>query len=407
MSRIKIVADRSIPYLPLGIPSESIDICYLPSEQITRSALMDADALMVRSVTRCDEELLGGTPIRLITTATAGTDHIDAAYCQTAGIEWYNAPGCNAMGVVQYVLCALSFIARQENRSLKGRTIGIVGVGHVGSRLAVLTQAMGMKTLLVDPPRVRAAISISPHMQATDYSLRIDQSGVETVPTYSSIEDLSSFVSLEEAACRCDIISFHTPLTHLGQDATYHMADDAFFRICAEKRPLIINAARGGVIDTRALKNALVNKKLRGAVIDCWEGEPVIDKELLELTLLSSPHIAGFSAHGKARGTAMSLSQVGQFFNIPLPQLERIQPHPPLHPVIDLSSVPKEWMAEQALLHTLDPREADEQLRLSPETFELQRVNYFHRPEMCAYSVRGVHDENIRSTLLSLGFSLC
>lgn len=376
MRPIRIVADASIPYLSLGMPTQGVEVIYLPSQEITAQSVRDADALMIRSVTQCNRSLLHKSSIKLVTTATAGTDHIDADYCKQKGITWYNAPGCNAMGVVQYVLTALSFLAKKQNKPLKGQTIGIVGVGNVGGRLKLLAEAIGMKTLCVDPPRARKEGAAS------------------------------SFVSLNDLPQNCDIISLHTPLTHSGEDATYHLIEESFLSSCSHQKPLLINACRGAVTDTIALKKAIDRGWIRGAIIDCWEREPHIDTDLLQRTLLASPHIAGFSAEGKARGAAMSLEALGKFFDIDLPNLDQVCPQPPLNPHIDLTNHSEQWVIEEALLQTLNPLQSDQDLRNAPNRFELLRTDYFHQPEMSAYTIFGVSDYQARETLQAIGFHL-
>ena len=202
---------------------------------------------------------------------------------------------------------------------------------------------------------------------------------------------------------QCDIISIHTPLTKEGEHKTYHLADRRFFENL-RRTPFFINAARGGVNDTEALKSAVEKGQIRAAIVDCWEGEPVIDAELLELTEIPTPHIAGFSYDGKANGTRMVIDAVKEFFNIDLPEHPIALPAPK-SPVIDLSSLPRERRMEYAVLHTLDTERVARALKLSPQAFEALRVQYENPREFSAYTVLGAAAEE-RSLLQALGFNL-
>ena len=274
---MKFIADKTVPYLK-GILDSLADITYLSSEEFTPEHVRDADALIVRSIDKCTRELLQGSRVKLITSATIGFDHIDTHYCEQAGIVWRNAPGCNARSVAQYVLAGLVARSLRLGDSLQGKTMGIVGVGHVGKELEIVCHAYGMRVLRNDPPR-------------------------------AEIEGTDGFVSLETLAEEADIISFHTPLTREGRYPTFHLADDAFFNRL-QKKPCIINAARGAIIDTSALLKASQSGRVGDLIIDCWEGEPHINRLLLQQAYIATPHIAGFSADGKANGTRTCLEQI-------------------------------------------------------------------------------------------------
>lgn len=378
MRPIRVVADASIPYLKQGmpLPYEGVEAFYLPANEITRQTLCElrADALMIRSITPCRSDLLHDTAVKLITTATAGADHIDQAYCQGAGITWHNAPGCNAGGVVQYTLAAICKFALAHHWDLSTVTVGIVGVGHVGNKLHQALQAWGISTLLVDPPRAKRG-------------------------------DNLPFASLEEVAQTCQIITLHVPLTTQGVDATYHLVDRTFLQQCAAQKPLLINAARGGITDTQALKEALRQQWIAGAVIDCWEYEPHIDTELLSQTFQATPHIAGFSAEGKARGTATSLQHLAQYFSVPLNRLDAVQAPPPPQPVINAHAFTSGREIEQAILSTVSLQQVEHGLR-NHQPFEQLRQAY-HRPnEMQAYSVCGITSVATQNTLRQLGFHI-
>ncbi len=241
--KMKIIADNTVPYLK-GILEPIADVSYLDSKEFTPTNIKDADALIVRSIDKCTRELLEGSRVRLITTATIGYDHIDIHYCEKAGITWKNAPGCNAASVGQYVLSSLVAVALRKGERLAGKTIGIVGVGHVGSIVERLCEAMGMRVLRNDPPR-------------------------------AELEGEDGFVSLDTIAKEADIITLHVPLTKEGRFATRHLADPAFFDRL-ERKPWFINSCRGAVHDTQALLQAKRTGKVSELIIDCWENEPVL-----------------------------------------------------------------------------------------------------------------------------------
>jgi erythronate-4-phosphate dehydrogenase len=244
----------------------------LPTEAITREALRDADALIVRSETRVDARLLEGTSVRFVGTATIGVDHLDTVYLGERGIAFASAPGSNAESVAQYVAASLLVLAAHRKIGLAGRTIGIVGVGNVGSRVARVAAGLGMRVLLNDPPLQR-------------------------------LTGDGRFLPLD-SLMTADIVSLHVPLTHVGADATYHFFDEE--RLAAmKKRSVLINTARGAVVETEALKGALRGGRLAAAVIDVWENEPGVDVELLGLARIATPHIAGYSLEGKLNAARM------------------------------------------------------------------------------------------------------
>lgn len=350
---MKIVADNTVPYLK-GIAEPIADVKYLNSNEFTPENIHDADALIVRSIDKCTRELLEGSRVRLITTATIGFDHIDIKYCDEAGITWKNAPGCNAVSVAQYVLSSLLTIALHRDEPLQGKTIGIVGVGHVGKELEKICTAYGLHVLRNDPPRAEA-------------------------------EGEAGFVSLDTIAEEADIISFHTPLTKEGRFATRHLADEAFFNK-TRKKPWFVNASRGAVHDTKALLNALKSGRIGEAVIDCWENEPAIDRELLSLAAVATPHIAGFSADGKANGTRTCLENIERFFGVKIEKLKEVVPPAPADPVIDLAGI-AEHRVEHAIFKSFLPLSVDRSLRATPEKFEWFRANYHHPREFAAYTI--------------------
>ena len=323
---MKVVIDHKIPYIKEAIEKIADEVVFLPGNAFTPEAVKDADALIVRTRTRCNRELLEGSQVKFIATATIGYDHIDTSYCQEAGITWTNCPGCNASSVEQYIYSTLCLLKEKKGLDLEKATLGIVGVGHVGSRVKRMAEALGMKVLLNDPPRA-------------------DQ-GEE------------GFVDLETILRESDVITFHTPLNREGKYATYHLVDeDLLFSL--KRTPFIINASRGEVVDTASLLAALAAGKVRGAVIDTWEYEPCISRELLEVAFLATPHIAGYSADGKANATRMSLEALCKFFGIEA----------------DFKIVPPEGP------HDYDPTRDSEWLKAAPEKFEWFRGNYPIRRE--------------------------
>lgn len=366
---IKILADAHIPYLK-GVAEQFGEVEYLPGNQFTREAIRDKDALIVRTVTRFDEKILSGSRVQLICSATIGYDHIDTEYCDAKGIAWRTAPGCNANSVEQYITASLLFLAEKHDLDLSKLTIGIVGVGNVGSKVAVACEKLGMRVLLNDPPRAEN-------------------------------EGAARFTGMDVLQREADIITFHTPLTRTGSHPTYHLADDAFFER-VERKPFIINAARGGVTANRSLVKALREDRIAGVVMDCWENEPEIDRELLNLADIATPHIAGYSADGKWNATRISLENVNEYFNMGItPNYESIPL--PLEAVIDLSNVTPSSQLAHAVWHTYNPAMETEALKNSPTEFYWFRSHYPLRREYPAYTIKDA-DSSVARVLKRLGF---
>lgn len=364
---MRIVADSKIPFLGGALESRA-EVVYLPGADISAADVADADALIVRTRTNCGEKLLSGSKVKFIATATIGFDHIDAAYCAANGIEWTNAPGCNSGSVRQYICSVLLNLAVRHGFSLKGKTIGVVGVGNVGAKIAELGETLGMRVLLDDPPRAR-----------------VEGGGV--------------FVDLKRIVAESDIITLHTPLAKDGGDKTWHLADAGF--ISAMKRSaFLINSSRGEVVDNQALKTALKEGRLAGAVLDVWEGEPEIDLELLELVDIATPHIAGYSLDGKANGTAMSVQAVSRFLGLGLDDWMPENVTAPANPVLPGVDATDEAALLAAVSSTYDVLADDRRLRGDPAGFERQRGDYPLRREFRAFSV-----ENADETLVKLGFN--
>ncbi len=372
---MKIVADNKIPFLK-GVLEPYGEVVYLPGAKIAKADLADADGLIVRTRTKCKKEILEGSRLKFIATATIGHDHIDGAYCDSNGITWTNAAGCNSSSVAQYIASTILNLAVEKNFRLSDMTIGIVGVGNVGSKVAKFAKTVGMTVLLNDPPRARK-------------------------------EGEASFVRLEKILSDSDIITFHVPLTMDGPDKTYHMADKIFFNSIA-KRVWFINSSRGEITDTAELKNILNTGRIAGAILDVWENEPNIDLEMLSLAKFATPHIAGYSTDGKANGTAMSVQALAKFFGIR--ELENWYPTDVPKPSetvikIDCKGKTKEQILLEAVKFTYDVLGDDQRLRSSPKTFEKQREEYPLRREFPVFKIKLANDgTNIETVLRELGF---
>lgn len=337
---MKVIVDNKIPYIHAAIEQIADEVVYLPGSGFTAADVRDADALVVRTRTRCNRELLEGSNVRFIATATIGFDHIDVDYCREAGIAWQNCPGCNAGSVEQYLHSVLLLLKRRWGMKLEEACLGIVGVGHVGSRIRQMAQSLGMRVLLNDPPRA--------------------DRGEE------------GFVDLSVLARECDMITFHTPLNRSGKYKTFHLADAGFFA-GLQRKPFIVNTSRGEVIETSALLDALNTEKIKDAIIDTWENEPDINLELLQKVFLGTPHIAGYSADGKSNATRMALEALCRFFHIDA----GFEIVPPALPPMSYSPD-----AEEAFLQVYDPTRDSDALKQHPGEFEHLRGNYPLRREV-------------------------
>lgn len=336
---MNIVIDDKIPFMR-GEAEKLGETRYLPGAAIGPSDVRDADALIVRTRTRVDRRLLEGSRVRFVATATIGFDHIDAAWLASAGIAWANCPGCNAASVAQYVESSLLQLRRAGLLPPSGGTAGIVGAGHVGTKVAAAASALGFRVLLCDPPRQE--------------------------------REGGAFCSLQEIAAEADIVCFHTPLSFDGPHATFHMADGRFFS-ALRRRPVVLNAGRGECVDTAALVGALDDGRVRAAVVDTWENEPRIDAGLLRRAFIATPHIAGYSADGKACGTRMALEAVARHFG----RSVRFDVRPPRLP----GGIRPTGDPETDKLLLYDPLRDSAQLKASPSRFEALRGGYPLRRE--------------------------
>ncbi len=346
----RIVADDRIPFLRGVLEPYFREVVYLPGSEISRTALKDAAVLLTRTRTRCDAALLSGTPVRLILTATIGFDHLDLAYLEKAHIFWSNAPGCNAGSVRQYVVSALLRLALRHDFSFSGKVLGVIGVGNVGTLVAAAGRALGMTVLLNDPPRAER-------------------------------EGNEEFVALKEIQERADFLTLHVPLTEDGPWRTRHLVDGKFLGKL-RRNAFFLNTSRGEVCDNDALLAALERGKLAGAVLDVWEHEPEIHRELLRKVEIGTPHIAGYSADGKANGTAYCVRKLADFFEIG----ELLRWYPPILPEPNPDSAePFDGRPDlrEIFLNNgaYDVGRDDAALRDHPETFEQLRNHYPVRRE--------------------------
>lgn len=371
---MKILVDENMPYAR-ELFSRLGEVKAVPGRPIPTDALTDADALMVRSVTKVNEALLGDKAIKFVGTATAGTDHVDQPWLQQAGIGFSAAPGCNAIAVVEYVFSALLMLAERDGFALTDRTVGIVGVGNVGGRLQKRLEALGIKTLLCDPPRA--------------------DNGEE-----------GDFRSLDELVAEADVLTFHTPLYKDGPYKSLHLADEALIRRL-KPGAILINACRGPVVDNAALLQCLQEGQALSVVLDVWEPEPDLNLALLEKVDLGTSHIAGYTLEGKARGTTQVFEAYSQFIGqpqevalsslLPAPEFGRISLHGPLdQPTL------------KRLVHLVyDVRRDDAPLRKVaglPGEFDKLRKNYLERREWSSLTVE-CDDADAAALLQKLGFN--
>jgi erythronate-4-phosphate dehydrogenase len=327
-----IVADENIPLIEEFF-ADFGEIRRFPGRQISRADVHDADILLVRSVTKVDRDLLEGSAVRFVGTCTIGTDHLALDYFQQAGIQWSSAPGCNARGVVDYVLGSLLTLAEIEGVDLTQRTYGVIGAGEVGGRLVNVLRALGLNVLVCDP--VRQAV------EGGDY------------------------VSLEQIIEHCDVLSLHTPLDKTGDYPTWHLLDQQRLE---QLKPgtWLINASRGPVIDNAVLRTVLTRREDLQAVLDVWEDEPQVDVELADLCVLATPHIAGHSLDGKQRGTAQIYQALCDFLgHTPQVKLADLLPAPWLAKVELSANTDPGWAMAMICRGVYDPRRDDADFRRS------------------------------------------
>ena len=344
---MKAVIDEKIPYLRDALETMGVEVVALPGDAIGRCDLLDAQALFVRTRTKCDAALLAGTAVRFIGTATIGYDHIDSVYCCENGIFWTNAAGCNAGAVLQYVQSVIYSWSRDNDCGIAGLVLGVVGLGEIGSRVAEWARSVGMKVLANDPPKTDAGFD--------------------------------GLVPLKTVAKECDIITFHPTLNFDGEYKSFHLADEEFFASLGRCR-LLINASRGAVVDNNALLAAIESGKVESVALDVWENEPEIMLSLLYKVYIATPHIAGYSAEGKMNATAIVLREFARYVNYEgeIPRLQLAAPDVPLVRAVS---------EREALLSIYSPLEDTRVLKASPADFEKLRNDYKLRREPSSFRV--------------------
>ena len=336
---MKIVVDDKIPYIRETICQLADEVVFLSGAAITADDVRDADVLVVRTRTRCNQQLLEGSKVQLVVTATIGYDHIDTEWLESAGIRWTNCPGCNSGSVAQYVESTLLLLEQKKGLSLRQSTIGIVGCGHVGSKVKAVAERLGMRVLVCDPPLASTPSPLTSH-----------------------------FVSLDEIERNSDVITFHVPLTKEGDYATWHLANDDFFHRLS-RVPYIINTSRGEVVDNKALLLAIEEGRVRDAIIDVWENEPHPDATLLDKVFIGTPHIAGYSADGKTNADNMVIDAICQQFGLSHPG------------IIAPPALPKDFHYTGNPLELYNPMDDSQKLKAEPSHFEQLRNNYPLRRE--------------------------
>lgn len=370
---MKIIVDDKIPFIR-GVLESCADVVYLPGAKVTPEDAKNADAIITRTRTKCNEKLLNGSKVKFVATATIGFDHIDTAWLEANGIEWTNAPGCNSSSVAQYISSALLNLACKHEISLRGKTLGVVGIGNVGSKVAKVGEALGMRVLLNDPPRA-------------------DKEGTD------------AFVDLAQIVAESDFITMHVPLDKGGKYPTFHLGNKELFKEM-KCSAFFINSSRGPVCDNNALKETLRTGDIAGAILDVWENEPELDLELLELVDFGTPHIAGYSYDGKANGTAMSVDALSKFFgldfagwypsDVPLPGKKSLT-------IPENGSFEEKMLAAVSLSYNI--KDDSDRLRNSPAAFEKQRGDYPLRREFPVFTAK-CSDEEVSKALTKLGFKV-
>ncbi|MBK7031030.1 MAG: 4-phosphoerythronate dehydrogenase PdxB [Bacteroidales bacterium] len=373
---LKIIADKSIPFLK-DVLEPYAEVRYLPATSITNEAVREADAILIRTRTVCNEALLHDSKVKFIGTATIGFDHIDIRYCDEHQINWANAPGCNASSVCQYVLSAFIELAMDTKLDLHDHTLGIIGLGNVGTKVKQVAELLGLNVLVNDPPRERN-------------------------------EGKGFFIDLDTLLEQSDIISLHVPLYITGIDKTFHLINDGNLEKM-KNGAILINTSRGEVVDSQALKASLKTRKISSSILDVWENEPFPDPELIELAFIATPHIAGYSLDGKANGTSMIVNALSEFFDLPLKSWRPSDIQQPDNQEIKIDKLSFSYPDQLAsvIREVYDIRAEDKKFRQSPGDFESIRNNYPLRREYPAYKIiPGKADRKITDLLIKLGFQL-
>jgi len=374
--KLVVVVDDAIPFVK-GALEPYAEVRYCPGDKINRDIIQGADALLVRTRTPCNKELLEGSHVRFVGTATAGSDHLDTAYLESAGIAWSNAPACNASSVTQYVVSALLELSRRSRMPLAGKTLGIIGVGNVGSRVMNAATALGMRTLLCDPLRAQ-------------------------------IEGKKNFWYVMDMLSHCDVVTLHVPLNEDGPYRTRRLVNAEFLQEM-HSHAWLINASRGSVVDNAALSVALRGGSIGGAVLDVWEDEPHLDLGLLSVVDIGTAHIAGYSQDGKANATTQVVQKMAAVLNIEA--LKQFSAVPPADAslVISVDALRKsnQEVIAEVYQQTYDIAQDNTFLRNNVERFDSLRKQYAPRREPFAYKVNLQHGSDaLYMALKSLGFSV-
>ena len=359
---MKILVDKDIPFIK-GVFEPYADVLYLSGKEFEPANVKDADALVIRTRTKCNAGLLEGSAVKFIATATIGMDHIDLEYCCRAGIAVANAAGCNAGGVMQYVFTSLYALACKKgivlpdgfsSSSGKKLTLGVIGVGNVGSRVANMGEYMGFEVLRCDPAKERA--------QTMAFN-----------NGYMKLNEFKDYYSLDYLLENSDIVTMHTDLNPTSSG----MAGEEFFSKMKEGA-IFINSSRGEAVVDEALIGSI--GKMKGVILDVWNGEPALNLQLMELADIATPHIAGYSFEGKVNGTVMAVKAVAEHFGI-----EQLK---------DFKIVPEERNNNFFCKNELSQNQISEyfqnifpifehcaELKQNPQNFELLRSNYKYRRE--------------------------
>lgn len=357
----------------------------LEGRHISAADVHDAEILAVRSTTRVDRALLEGSRVRFVGTATIGTDHLDTGYLEQAGIRWCYAPGCNANSVAEYVTSALLCLGQRHGFTLEGMTIGVIGIGNVGSRVVRKMEALGLRVLMNDPPRERCS-------------------------------DGGPYVPLERLVAESDVVTVHVPLTKGGQDATWHIADAGFFARM-KRGAMFLDAARGAVVDTPALLEAIRSGHIRHTLLDTWEGEPAYRRDIMDVVDVATPHIAGHSFEGKVMGTVLVYREACRFLGVPAGwSHETLMPPAPTPAVrVDAVGKPDESVLWEVVRQVYDIRDDDRRFRDAAVADAAERATHFDRlrkeypmrrefPSTTVTIVGG--GEKVRRKLKGLGFAV-
>ena len=369
---IKIVADENIEFVKEAF-SELGTLTVLPGRKISKSDLLDADVLLVRSVTKVNEALLDETKVKFVGTATIGSDHIDKSYLVDNNIFFTDSAGCNSDAVKEYVFTVLFQIAEEQKLNLMDKTLGIVGVGNIGSRVAHVANSMGIKVLKNDPPLKRKSNS----------------------PEYLELDELM----------QADIITIHVPLIKEGIDKTHHLFDETRLKKL-KGGTILINSSRGSVIDNNALAKIISDKKLT-VILDVWENEPNISQELLDKVKIATPHIAGYSLEGKVNGTVILYNALCNYLKSPLtwsPQL------PEINDEIIISDTNTQQLLQKVFSSIYNIRKDDFNIRKINELTDKERGSYFDslrknyalRREFMNYKIRPESDNKEIEEILNV-----